>query len=64
MIIPTLTPEQFEAALRRQIKGALKACLSDHGTITKDLIGSVLKRLENQPMYQQLIGKTSQQTNP
>jgi hypothetical protein len=44
-------------AIRRQVKGALKACISDHGPVTKNLIGSVLKRLEHQPEYRRLLGR-------
>jgi hypothetical protein len=41
--------------MRRQVKGALKSCIADHGPITKPLIGSVLKRLEAQPVYRRLM---------
>lgn len=44
--------------MRKQIKGALKSAISDHGPVTKNLIGSVLKRLENQPVYRRLLDAT------
>lgn len=47
--------KEIAEAMRRQVKGALKSCIEDHGPVTKNLIGSVLKRLENQPEYQRLL---------
>lgn len=48
-------PSDRQLAMRNQIKGALKGCIHDHGPVTKNLIGSVLKRLEHQPMYRRLL---------
>lgn len=50
------------AAMRRQVQGALKSAISDHGVITKPLIGSVLKRLENQPEYKRLLENDGSET--
>lgn len=54
--VPDLRP-----AMRRQIKGALKAAISDHGPIDKNLIGSVLKRLESQPVYRSILDGRAQE---
>lgn len=55
--------KEFEQKLKKQIKGALKACIHDHGKITRDLIGSVIKRLENQPVYRNLIEEWTSRKN-
>jgi hypothetical protein len=41
--------------MRRQIKGALKSAIAAHGPIHKNLIGSVLKRLEHEPVYKGIV---------
>lgn len=46
--------QNLSEAIKRQVQGALRSCINAHGPITKNLIGSVLKRLEGQPEYRRL----------
>jgi hypothetical protein len=57
-----LPSQEIREMMRRQIKGALKSCIADHGPVTKNLIGSVLKRLENQPAYRRLLNDNGRET--